>query len=319
MQEAATYYEGAHDFRNFCKLDPGKQIENFERVMFKSSIEEADTEGGLPSFLSQSELGPHAGNDGGLGGGEMEKPKVFCFKLHGSAFLWHQVRHMVAILFLVGQGLEHPTIVRDMLDVSKTPTKPMYEMADDAPLVLWDCIFPDLNRTDNERMKPGGHEDSLEWVYVDEPKQALEPMNGKAKFEGNGDGRFGPGGLQDVLWAEWRRNKINEVLAGSLLDVVARQTSSNKPIQKQLNGTSHHGETQDHESNGNENTDEVPSFETYSAKLFDGGNTARLKGEYVPVLDRPRQESIEVQNKKYAERKRLEVKGRRNGDVDPDD
>jgi len=326
MQQAAKYYEGGHDFRNFCKLDPGKQIENFERVMFKSSIEEADIEGGLPSFLSKPEFCPHVNNNGSVAGAQTEKPKVYCFKLHGSAFLWHQVRHMVAILFLVGQGLEHPTIVRDMLDISKTPTKPMYEMADDAPLVLWDCIFPDLNRAVKDvaaadravvdgKRKTEGHEDSLQWVYVDEPKQASETQGSKAKFEGNGDGRFGPGGLQDVLWAEWRRNKIDEVLAGSLLDVVARQTLQNQRLsRKQLDGVNDHEEDQKHDK-----AEEVPPFGTYSAKLFDGGDTARLKGEYVPVLERPRQESIEVQNRKYAERKGLDFKNKKTGIVDGDE
>jgi tRNA pseudouridine38/39 synthase len=34
MREAAKLFEGRHDFRNFCKVDPGKQISNFERKIF---------------------------------------------------------------------------------------------------------------------------------------------------------------------------------------------------------------------------------------------------------------------------------------------
>jgi tRNA pseudouridine38/39 synthase len=30
--------------------------------------------------------------------------------IKGSAFLWHQVRCMVAVLFLIGQGLESPFV-----------------------------------------------------------------------------------------------------------------------------------------------------------------------------------------------------------------
>ena len=58
-------------------------------------------------------------------------------------FLWHQVRCMVAILFLVGQGLEDPAIVNALLDVEGNEHigRPQYEMADDGPLVLWDCRF----------------------------------------------------------------------------------------------------------------------------------------------------------------------------------
>jgi tRNA pseudouridine38/39 synthase len=39
--------------------------------------------------------------------------------IKGSAFLWHQVRCMVSVLFLIGQGLESPS-------VSKFFTKPLY-------------------------------------------------------------------------------------------------------------------------------------------------------------------------------------------------
>ncbi|KAL7617024.1 hypothetical protein Lser_V15G00158 [Lactuca serriola] len=31
-------------------------------------------------------------------------------RIKGSAFLWHQVRCMVAVLFLIGQGLESPDV-----------------------------------------------------------------------------------------------------------------------------------------------------------------------------------------------------------------
>ena len=44
---------------------------------------------------------------------------------------------MVAILFLVGEGKESPEIVTDLLDLEKTPRRPNYEMASDAPLLLY--------------------------------------------------------------------------------------------------------------------------------------------------------------------------------------
>ena len=31
-------------------------------------------------------------------------------KVEGTAFLWHQVRCMAAVLFMVGSGLESPTV-----------------------------------------------------------------------------------------------------------------------------------------------------------------------------------------------------------------
>lgn len=32
------------------------------------------------------------------------------FRVRGTAFLWHQVRCMTAVLFLIGQGLEKPQV-----------------------------------------------------------------------------------------------------------------------------------------------------------------------------------------------------------------
>ncbi|EGW32084.1 uncharacterized protein SPAPADRAFT_61166 [Spathaspora passalidarum NRRL Y-27907] len=115
MNQAAQLYEGTHDFRNFCKVDGSKQISRYERDIYSAKIMPVD---GIPD--------------------------MYCFDLKGSAFLWHQVRCMVAVLFLVGQGLEPVSIVSDLMDVDKFPTKPQFEMANDAPLVLYDCTFPEM-------------------------------------------------------------------------------------------------------------------------------------------------------------------------------
>lgn len=113
MEDAASLFLGEHDFRNFCKLDGSKQITNFKRTIMRAKI--------LP--LS---------ND------------FYYFDLIGSAFLWHQVRCMMANLFLVGQGLEEVSLISQMLDVVKTPQKPIYDMASDVPLILYDCKFPEM-------------------------------------------------------------------------------------------------------------------------------------------------------------------------------
>lgn len=36
--------------------------------------------------------------------------QLMIMKIKGSAFLWHQIRCMVAILFLIGQGFESPNV-----------------------------------------------------------------------------------------------------------------------------------------------------------------------------------------------------------------
>lgn len=54
-------------------------------------------------------------NDGG-GGYEMCVATI-----EGQAFLWHQVRAVMAVLFLVGEGKERPDIVTSLLDVHTHP------------------------------------------------------------------------------------------------------------------------------------------------------------------------------------------------------
>ena len=48
---------------------------------------------------------------------------------------------MASVLFLVGLGREEPSVVRDLLDLEKTPRKPQFEMAPEEPLLLWNSGF----------------------------------------------------------------------------------------------------------------------------------------------------------------------------------
>lgn len=61
--------------------------------------------------------------------------------IEGQAFLWHQVRAVMAILFLIGEGNEKPEIVAELLDVEKNPRKPQYCLASDVPLNLYETSF----------------------------------------------------------------------------------------------------------------------------------------------------------------------------------
>ncbi|KYK55359.1 putative pseudouridine synthase 3 [Drechmeria coniospora] len=188
MRDAAKRFEGEHDFRNVCKVDPAKQIINFKRHIFESDIVEVEDVSTALPYLQQASFGAPAV-------GDEPHPKVYYFHVRGSAFLWHQIRHMVALLFLVGQRLESPEIVSRLLDVAENPRKPSYVMANEVPLVLWDCLFPD---------------DALPWVYVGEE---------------HWPNRFGQFGLMDDLWEVWRGRKMDELLAGQLLRLVSRQGS----------------------------------------------------------------------------------------------
>jgi tRNA pseudouridine38/39 synthase len=256
MRDAAKLFEGVHDFRNFCKVDGSKQITNFEREIFHSSIEEVEDYTGTLAYLNDSGLRP-------AGSSDCKNPKVYTFNLHGSAFLWHQVRHMVAILFLIGQGLEKPSVISELLDVKTNPTRPTYEMAADTPLVLWDCIFP--REGDDQR------KDAMHWLYVGDGIG-----NWSAKYENKG--------LMDGLWKNWREAKIDEMLAGSLMSIVANQGDRELSVEG---------------PNSNK--------QIKSQKIFEGADVPRSQGQYKPVMKKPRMEDVETINKKYAVRKGFET------------
>jgi len=73
------------------------------------------------------------------------------FEVCGSAFLWHQVRNMMGVLFAVGRGVEEPEVVRRLLDVRAGTEfggnlgRPGYLPASDLPLVLWHCHYAGLS------------------------------------------------------------------------------------------------------------------------------------------------------------------------------
>nr|SVE77673.1 EOG090X083V [Daphnia lumholtzi] len=117
MRLAAQYLIGEHDFRNFCKMDVGNGVIKFHRRIMDIKIEAIDK---LADSYSMIRL-----------------------ELKGQAFLWHQVRCIVAILFLVGQGKEEAKIIQELLDVESNPRKPQYGMASEVPLNLFSCTYSD--------------------------------------------------------------------------------------------------------------------------------------------------------------------------------
>uniref|UniRef100_A0A3Q3X058 Pseudouridine synthase I TruA alpha/beta domain-containing protein n=1 Tax=Mola mola TaxID=94237 RepID=A0A3Q3X058_MOLML len=123
MADAAKRYEGTHDFRNVCKMDVGNGVLQFERTILSASVELAQPQ--LTRSTDQYDL--------------------FVFQVKGLAFLYHQVRCMMALLLLIGQKLEAPEIINQLLDVQSNPRKPQYSMAVDYPLVLYDCRFEALS------------------------------------------------------------------------------------------------------------------------------------------------------------------------------
>lgn len=124
MRKAASYLVGSHSFRNFCKLDV-VNVDNFVRHVMAVRIAACEDAPELVSF----------------------------FEIQGNAFLYHQIRCTMTVLFLVGRGLEEPEVVKALLE--RGDAKPQYPLADDSPLVLWDCNFGDAVQW---QLSPCAHE-----------------------------------------------------------------------------------------------------------------------------------------------------------------
>ncbi|CAL8301260.1 unnamed protein product [Lota lota] len=129
MADAAKRYVGTHDFRNLCKMDVGNGVLQFQRTILAATIRPfREPAPGDP----EDPRDPHDPYD------------LFVFEVKGLAFLYHQVRCMMALLLLIGQKLESPEIINQLLDVGSNPRKPQYSMAVDFPLVLYGCDFQGL-------------------------------------------------------------------------------------------------------------------------------------------------------------------------------
>ena len=118
MKAGAEHLIGEHDFRNLCKMDVQNGVVNYKRRIHSVSVS-VDTSNGHGFDMCQ-------------------------LTVVGQAFLWHQIRCIVAVLFLIGQGKEEPGVIKELLDIEKHPCKPQYTMASELPLVLFECEYDDL-------------------------------------------------------------------------------------------------------------------------------------------------------------------------------
>ena len=120
MEVALQKMVGRHDFRNLCKMNV-EQVYNFERVIKSAQI-----------------IAPTRDSDDETDQGYHD---ACYFEIIGQAFLWHQIRCIVSVLFMVGKGLESPDIVDHLFNIQENPGKPAYPMADELPLVLHRCSY----------------------------------------------------------------------------------------------------------------------------------------------------------------------------------
>lgn len=275
MQAAATRLIGEHDFRNFCKVDGSKQIENHRRRVLKAVVRPDDSRD-----LSAFE---------GLTSAEGTDQDAFVFELVGSAFLWHQVRHIMSVLFHVGHGYESPDIVSRLLHTgyhspareehdqdssSSSPrvdatdngppvaSKPLYVMGAALPLQLYRCGYD-----------PG----AVDWRYggYDGPVQAA-PQDSPARTE-TIEGHL------TVLNALKSQAEEARIKARQIEAFYQEAVAIHRPeglLKEQHN-----------------------IAETPATSYTLGAGEMQAGRKYVPFLDRPRGDLVEEQNRRWREGK----------------
>ncbi|SBT76283.1 tRNA pseudouridine synthase, putative [Plasmodium ovale] len=111
MEEATKLFLGEHDFSNFCKRRKSKT--NYRRTILKFELRNIDK-------------------------------NFHYFKIKGTSFLYNQIRHMVATLFLVGKGQMDNIDIVNMLSGTCAKSK-SYKIADENGLLLYSFKFSDLH------------------------------------------------------------------------------------------------------------------------------------------------------------------------------
>jgi len=246
MQDAASRMVGEHDFRNLCKIDPSKQISNYHRLVTKAEV----------SYLDPSR-------------GDGSEKRLCVLDVVGNGFLYHQIRHIMAILFLVGSGLEPPSVVTALLnadlnqplspfkDDEPTPPivdhKPVYQMADGLPLVLWDCGYSD---------------DSVSWKS--------DSFEGSKRDER--DVAAGPASLLHHLECTRQRTSIEAALQEHFIEAASRYQEPSQPV---------------------DSTSTTQGVGSGVLQIPLGGGTYKRTHKYVPLLERERNEHVDVVNERW--------------------
>ena len=167
MQEAANLLSGLHNFKNFCKIDKSDENweeKNYERRIYEIKIEKKSKNEFIYPFDIEKSI---INND---------YYQAYVCIIKGSAFLWHQVRCIMQILFLIGDDLEDIDLINEMLN-EKSKYEFKYGLADDSNLILSDCVFEFINFSNNESCLKNNNNCELyyklEKLYMDNLMQCI--------------------------------------------------------------------------------------------------------------------------------------------------
>lgn len=344
MRDAARRLLGEHDFRNLCKIDASKQITNYRRRIDGVSIDRVSSHWPSTSQpVSESE---------GMGEGE---ECMYVLNLRGTAFLYHQVRNIVAILFLVGARLEAPSVIEELMNTkggriaadrvkmrlaakgvpratansapeqgngeeregnikwwlpvnatsttTSTPeglpmwihtalttdpathtsdadlevyeTKPNYEMAADRPLVLWECGF----LPSDIEWRVGTYDGPLSTIP---PSDAAENMTTASTSLSR-------------VHKTWTQHAISTELARHFV------LASPSPHKGTLASRTRFEEAAFPCLPTTPQPEEQMRREGRGAVVPLGNGTGRGAANYIPLKERPREDTFEVKNRRWAE------------------
>ena len=112
MRKAARFFVGRHDFASFT-ANPQRLVESTVRTVFDVTVS--------------------------------KRGKEIVFRVSGEGFLYKQVRSMVGFLLRVGEGVELPEAVRELLD-SCAPRKARVPTAEAQGLFLWRVWYAKCSR-----------------------------------------------------------------------------------------------------------------------------------------------------------------------------
>ena len=128
MESAASRLLGVHDFRNLCKMDVNNGVVSFVRRIDSVRVDVIAWQ--KEHSLDKDEL---SGYD------------ICRLTIKSKAFLWHQIRCIVAVLLMIGEGLEEEDVIEQLLDIETNPCRPAYSMASDLPLNLYRTEYQELD------------------------------------------------------------------------------------------------------------------------------------------------------------------------------
>ena len=177
MRAGARQFVGTHDFRNLCQIDVAN-VQHFVREIISVRIVPPTVKSPMISRMTQRVSAPSndlrdlsasalmrvslsapatvssreleishlRGEDDRWhdldSAADTEDPSaIYYIQVVGNAFLWHQIRCIAAVLFHIGRRFEPPSVVRWLLDPAACPARPNYNLAPEAPLVLYHAGF----------------------------------------------------------------------------------------------------------------------------------------------------------------------------------